>query len=55
MARVDEVSLAAVGLAGLFYTTIYILGLGFSTGVQILIARRHGEKKIPRHWSYFRQ
>jgi putative MATE family efflux protein len=45
MARVDEVSLAAVGLAGLFYTTIYILGLGFSTGVQILIARRHGEKK----------
>jgi putative MATE family efflux protein len=45
MARVDEVSLAAVGLAGLFYTTVYILGLGFSTGVQILIARRHGEKK----------
>ena len=44
MARVDEVSLAAVGLAGLFYTTVYILGLGFSTGVQILIARRHGEK-----------
>ena len=45
MARVDEISLAAVGLAGLFYMTVYILGLGFSTGVQILIARRHGERK----------
>jgi putative MATE family efflux protein len=44
MARVDEVLLDAVGLAGLFYSTIYVLGLGFSTGVQILIARRHGEK-----------
>ena len=44
MARVDEISLDAVGLAGLFFSTVYILGLGFSTGVQILIARRHGEK-----------
>jgi len=44
MARVSEVSLDAVGLAGLFFTTVYILGLGFSIGVQILIARRHGEK-----------
>jgi len=45
MARVDEVSLDAVGLAGLFFNTLYILGLGFSIGVQILIARRHGEKQ----------
>lgn len=45
MAGVSEVSLDAVGLAGLFYSTIYVLGLGFSTGVQILIARRHGEKQ----------
>lgn len=44
MARVDEVLLDSVGLAGLFYSTIYVLGLGFSTGVQIIIARRHGEK-----------
>jgi len=44
MAMVDEVSLDAVGLAGLFFSTVYILGLGFSIGVQILIARRHGEK-----------
>jgi Na+-driven multidrug efflux pump len=39
MAMVDEVSLDAVGLAGLFFSTVYILGLGFSIGVQILIAR----------------
>ena len=45
MGRVDEVSLAAVGLSGLFYSTIYILGLGFSIGIQILVARRHGEKE----------
>lgn len=44
MARVDEVSLAAVGLAGLFFSTVFVFGMGFSVGVQILIARRHGEK-----------
>ncbi|MEX1189419.1 MAG: MATE family efflux transporter [Bacteroidia bacterium] len=44
MARVDEISLAAVGLAGLFFSTVYVCGLGFSIGVQILIARRDGEK-----------
>lgn len=45
MSRVDEVALDAVGIAGLFFSTVYIIGLGFSTGVQILIARRHGEKQ----------
>ena len=44
MARVDEISLAAVGLAGLFFSTVYVCGMGFSVGVQILIARRDGEK-----------
>ena len=53
MARVDEVLLDAVGLAGLFYSTIYVLGLGFSTGVQILIARRHGEKNYQSVGSIF--
>ena len=45
MSRVSEVSLDAVGLAGLFFATLYTLAFGFSIGVQILIARRHGEKK----------
>lgn len=47
MARVDEVSLAAVGLAGLFFSSVYVCGLGFSIGVQILIARRDGEQNHP--------
>lgn len=45
MSRVDEIALDAVGIAGLFFSTVYIIGLGFSTGVQIIIARRHGEKQ----------
>lgn len=44
MAGVSQVSLDAVGLAGLFYTTFFIFGFGFSIGVQVLIARRDGEK-----------
>lgn len=44
MAGVSQVSLDAVGLAGLMYATFYILGFGFSIGVQIIIARRDGEK-----------
>lgn len=54
MARVDETSLDAVGLAGLFFSTLYILGFGFSTGVQILIARRHGEKEHTAIGTIFR-
>jgi putative MATE family efflux protein len=45
MAQVGEISLDAVGLAGLFFGTFFILGFGFSIGTQILIARRDGEKK----------
>lgn len=45
MAQVSEISLDAVGLAGLFFGTFFILGFGFSIGSQILIARRDGEKK----------
>jgi len=44
MAGVNEISLDAVGLGGLYFSTLFVLGYGFSTGVQILIARRHGEK-----------
>lgn len=47
MATVDAVSLDAVGLGGLYFSTFFVLGLGFSIGVQILIARRHGEGNLP--------
>jgi len=47
MAGISEVSLNAVGLAGIFFSTIFVIGWGFSIGVQIIIARRHGEKNYP--------
>ena len=43
LGRVGEVELGASALAGLFYISLFMLGFGFSTGAQILIARRHGE------------
>ena len=44
MAKVNEVSLDAVGISGLFFSTLFVIGLGISVGVQIIIARLHGEK-----------
>jgi putative MATE family efflux protein len=46
LGRVGEIALGAGALGGLFYLAVIMLGLGFSTGAQIIIARRHGEKKL---------
>ena len=43
LGRVGEVELGASALGGIFYVAIFMLGLGFSVGVQILIGRRNGE------------
>ncbi len=43
LGRVGEVELGASALAGVFYLAIYMIGFGFSTGAQILMARRNGE------------
>ena len=43
LGHVGEVELGASALAGVLYMAIYMLGFGFSIGVQILIARRNGE------------
>lgn len=43
LGRVGEVELGASALAGVYYMAIFMLGFGFSTGSQILIARRNGE------------
>jgi putative MATE family efflux protein len=43
LGRVGEVELGASAIAGLFYITLFMLGNGFGTGAQILIARRDGE------------
>lgn len=44
LGRVGEVELGASALAGIYYIVIFMLAFGFSTGSQILIGRRNGEK-----------
>ena len=46
LGRVGEVELGASAIGGLFYVVIFMLGLGFGTGAQILMARRNGEQKL---------
>jgi putative MATE family efflux protein len=55
MSGVNELALDAVGLAGLYFSTFYTLGLGFSVGVQIIIARRHGEGSLDAIGTTFSQ
>ena len=45
LGRVSEVALGAGALGGLLYLAVFMLGLGFGTGTQIIIARRIGEGK----------
>ncbi|MFM7016283.1 MAG: MATE family efflux transporter [Bacteroidota bacterium] len=45
VARIGEPQLAASALGGLFYFIGVMIGFGFGTGIQILIARRNGEGK----------
>lgn len=46
LGRVGEVELGASAIGGLFYHAIFMLGFGFGTGAQILMARRNGEKNF---------
>lgn len=43
LGRVGEVELGAAALGGIAYVVVFMLGLGFSIGVQIIIGRRNGE------------
>ena len=43
LGRVGEVELGAAAIGGIFFVAIFMIGLGFSTGAQILMARRNGE------------
>ena len=45
LGRVGEAELGASAIGGLFYVVIFMLGLGFGTGAQILMSRRNGEQK----------
>lgn len=46
LGRIGAVEIGAAGNAGIFYFVILMLGLGFSTGSQILIGRRNGEQNF---------
>lgn len=43
MGHVGEIELGASALGGMFYFVIIMLGLGFGTGMQIIMSRRFGE------------
>lgn len=55
LGRVGEVELGASALAGVYYLAIFMLGFGFSVGVQILIGRRNGEGRYKDIGSIFSQ
>lgn len=44
LGHVGEVELGASALAGIYYLATYMLGFGFSIGLQVMIARRNGEQ-----------
>ena len=44
LGHVGEIELGASALAGIYYLAIYMLGFGFSIGLQVMIARRNGEQ-----------
>jgi putative MATE family efflux protein len=48
MGRVGEIELGASALGGIFYFVLNMIGTGFGTGVQIIIARRLGEGNTDR-------
>lgn len=45
LARIGEAELGASAIGGTFYVILFIIGLGFSIGTQIIISRRLGEDK----------
>ena len=44
LGRVGEVELGASAMGGLFYICAFTIAFGFSTGSQIIMARRNGER-----------
>ena len=43
LGRVGEIELGASAVAGVYFNILYMLGFGFSIGVQIIIGRNNGE------------
>ena len=48
LGHVGEIELGASALAGIWYLAVYMLGFGFSLGLQVVVARRNGEDVLSR-------
>jgi len=48
LGRYGEPELAAIGIIGLFFLVINMMGFGLARGTQIFIARRYGERNFPQ-------
>lgn len=46
LGHVGDVELGASALAGIWFLAIYMIGFGFSLGLQVVIARRNGEGRL---------
>ena len=46
LGRVGQVELGASALGNIFYMTVFMLGMGFCIGTQILMGRRNGQGKF---------
>ncbi|MEG2227398.1 MAG: MATE family efflux transporter [Odoribacter sp.] len=55
LGRVGEIELGASALASVYYLAIFMLGFGFSAGVQIMISRRNGEGNYTAIGAIFNQ
>lgn len=45
LGHVGEVELGASAIAGIYYLAVYMLGFGFSIGLQVMVARNNGEQR----------
>ncbi len=55
LGHVGAMELGASAIAGMYYLCLYILGFGFSLGLQVMIARRNGEQCFPETGKVFFQ
>ena len=55
LGHVGETELGASAIAGMYYLSLYILGFGFSLGLQVMIARRNGEQRLAETGKVFFQ
>lgn len=46
LGHVSTVALGASAIAGIYYMALYMIGFGFSLGLQVVIARRNGEQQF---------